>query len=231
MSEESKVQIHSIDELIEGVGHEADQRVREEGKKNACPHLENDMCMNPDPQETCQRGLCPAIETPMGALARSAKRLSRKYRGDCYQENHGSCNGRNPPRGALESLDRITMRVGQPDLSARLEAATEELIQAREKFYNKTEIEILAREALKAAEVQLILRGEILGKNEKEREAHIRNKTVVVRQELADAESKTRNAKFWLETCQDRLRLVRSLLECEKLEHSRDELTYAQGIE
>jgi hypothetical protein len=106
------------------------------------------------------------------------------------------------------------------DLRAKIEAAFDNLINARKRLLEDKESAIGAKEELKAQESALISSGDYTasGKNEKEREAWLRSKTENRRSELAITERDERASTLALEYALDARRNLESMLRIEELE-------------
>lgn len=97
-----------------------------------------------------------------------------------------------------------------------LETGNENILKSRVELSNAVEAEILASEALADAQMHLILGGEVLGKNEKEREAWLRNATAPAREALLAAQRRKRFGQLALEIALDNRRLCENILRVEE---------------
>lgn len=106
------------------------------------------------------------------------------------------------------------------DLQAKIEAAFDNVVNARKGLLDAKEAAMGAKEELKDQEVALILSGDYTasGKNEKERESWMRSKTENRRSELSIAEQDERVATLALEIALDARRNLESMLRIEELE-------------
>ena len=105
------------------------------------------------------------------------------------------------------------------DLQAKIEAAFDNLINARKRLLEDKEATLGAKEELKDQESALISSGDYTasGKNEKEREAWLRYKTENRRSELAVTERDERVSALALEYALDARRNLESMLRIEEL--------------
>ena len=105
-------------------------------------------------------------------------------------------------------------------LAAKIDAAFDNVINARKRLLDAKEDTFGAKEELKDQESALIRCGDYTssGKNEKERDAWMRSKTENRRSELAIAERDERVATLALEIALDARRNLESMLRIEELE-------------
>jgi len=106
------------------------------------------------------------------------------------------------------------------DLQAKIEAAFDDLINARKRLLEDKEATQQAKETLKDTEAQYINGGYYTasGKNEAERGAAMRISTKVDRVKVSGCESQERSATLVLEIALDARRNLESMLRIEELE-------------
>ena len=104
------------------------------------------------------------------------------------------------------------------ELRAKIEAAFDNVINARKQLLDAKEAVISSKEKLKDQEAGLILNGMIVGKNEAERSASMRSQTIKWRDDLLEAEKSERVATLALEIALDARRNLESMLRIEELE-------------
>lgn len=104
------------------------------------------------------------------------------------------------------------------ELRAKIESAFTNVINARKALLDAKETTIAAKESLKNREADLILSGQIIGKNETERSAYMRSLTRPMLVEVAAAERAERVATLALEIALDTRRNLENMLRIEELE-------------
>lgn len=96
-----------------------------------------------------------------------------------------------------------------------LERTTDALIKARRVLAEAKEQAIEIKEALADQTAGIILNGECVGKNEKERDASLRSQTIKHRDRLLEAERRERAAILELEICKDIRRCQENMISVE----------------
>jgi hypothetical protein len=108
------------------------------------------------------------------------------------------------------------------ELRAKIEAAFDNVINARKRLLETNEAEIASREQLKGREMDLLAmppeKTPITGKNAETRQAQLRELTIDLRDALARAEKDKRIAMFSMEIALDVWRNLESILRIEELE-------------
>lgn len=104
------------------------------------------------------------------------------------------------------------------ELRAKIEAVFDNVINARKALLDAKETTIAAKESLRNREADLILSGQIVGKNESERSAYMRSVTRPMLVEVAAAERAERVATLALEMALDARRNLENMLKIEEIE-------------
>lgn len=104
------------------------------------------------------------------------------------------------------------------ELRAKIEAVFDNVINARKALLDAKETTIAAKESLRNRETDLILSGQIIGKNETERSAYMRSITRPMLVEVAAAERAERVATLALEMALDARRNLENMLKIEEIE-------------
>ena len=104
------------------------------------------------------------------------------------------------------------------ELKAKLDTAFTNVINARKALLDVKEATIAAKESLQNREADLILSGQIVGKNETERSAYMRSLTRPMLVEVAAAERAERVATLALEMALDARRNLENALKIEEIE-------------
>lgn len=104
------------------------------------------------------------------------------------------------------------------DLKTQFAGNTAALIEARRKLAECREASIEANELLANRKAGLIMDGDIIGKNDKERDACMRSMTDSLRHDANIAEGRERAAELELKTLKDERRLLENLLMIETME-------------
>lgn len=108
------------------------------------------------------------------------------------------------------------------ELRAKIEAAFDNVVNARKRLFETTEAEIDFREQLKGREMELLAmpadKTPITGKNAETRQAQLRELTVDLRDALSRAEKDKRTATLALEVSLDARRNLESMLRIEELQ-------------
>lgn len=104
------------------------------------------------------------------------------------------------------------------ELRSKLEVAFNNVINARKALLDAKETTIAAKESLRNREADLILSGQIVGKNESERSAYMRSTTRPMLVEVAAAEREERVATLALEIALDARRNLENALKIEEIE-------------
>ena len=104
------------------------------------------------------------------------------------------------------------------ELKAKLDSAFTNVINARKALLDAKETTIAAKESLRNREADLILSGQIVGKNESERSAYMRSVTKPMLVEVAAAERAERVATLALEMALDARRNLENMLKIEEIE-------------
>lgn len=107
-------------------------------------------------------------------------------------------------------------------LAAKIDAAFDNVINARKRLLETNEAEISFREQLKGKEMELLAmppdKTPITGKNAETRQAQLRELTVDLRDSLSRAEKDKRMATLALEIALDARRNLESMLKIEELQ-------------
>ena len=103
------------------------------------------------------------------------------------------------------------------ELRAKIESAFDNVINARKALLDAKEAAIAAKESLRNREADLILSGQIMGKNETERSAYMRSITRPMLVEVAAAERAERVATLALEMALDARRNLENALKIEEV--------------
>lgn len=104
------------------------------------------------------------------------------------------------------------------ELGFKLEVAFDNIVNARKRLLAAKEATIEAKDALKNREADLILSGQIVGKNESERSAYMRSATKPMLVEVTAAERAERVATLALEIALDARRNLENMLKIEEIE-------------
>jgi hypothetical protein len=104
------------------------------------------------------------------------------------------------------------------ELRAKIEAAFDNVVNARKGLLDAKEATLTAKENLKYCEADLFEQGLVTGTNDKAREASIRSQTKHIRTDMEKAEKEERVATFALEIALDARRNLESMLRIEELE-------------
>jgi len=104
------------------------------------------------------------------------------------------------------------------ELKAKIEAAFDNVVNARKCLLEAKEATLTAKENLKYCEADLFDQGLVTGSNDKAREASIRSQTKHIRVDLEKAEKEERVATLALEIALDARRNLESMLRIEELE-------------
>lgn len=104
------------------------------------------------------------------------------------------------------------------EIRAKIDSAFTNVINARKALLDAKETTIAAKESLRNREADLILSGQIVGKNETERSAYMRSVTKPMLVEVAAAERAERVATFALEMALDARRNLENALKIEEIE-------------
>jgi hypothetical protein len=104
------------------------------------------------------------------------------------------------------------------ELGFKLEVAFDKVVKARAALLDAKETTIAAKESLQNREADLILSGQIVGKNETERSAYMRSVTKPMLVEVAAAERAERVATLALEMALDARRNLENALKIEEIE-------------
>lgn len=104
------------------------------------------------------------------------------------------------------------------ELRAKLDSTFTNVINARKALLDAKETTIAAKESLRNREADLILSGQIIGKNETERSAYMRSLTRPMLVEVAAAERAERVATLALEMALDARRNLENALKIEEIE-------------
>jgi riboflavin synthase len=104
------------------------------------------------------------------------------------------------------------------EIRAKLDSAFTNVINARKALLDAKETTIAAKESLRNREADLVLSGQIIGKNESERSAYMRSITRPMLVEVAAAEREERVATFALEVALDARRNLENALKIEEIE-------------
>ena len=104
------------------------------------------------------------------------------------------------------------------ELGFKLEVAFDGVVRARAALLDAKETTIAAKESLRNREADLILSGQIVGKNESERSAYMRSLTRPMLVEVAAAERAERVATLALEMALDARRNLENMLKIEEIE-------------
>ena len=104
------------------------------------------------------------------------------------------------------------------ELRAKLDSAFTNVINARKALLDAKETTIAAKESLRNREADLVLSGQIIGKNETERSAYMRSLTRPMLVEVAAAERAERVATLALEMALDARRNLENMLKIEEIE-------------
>lgn len=103
------------------------------------------------------------------------------------------------------------------ELRAKIETAFDNVVNARKRLLDAKEATIEAKEVLKDYETTLVLEG-LIGKNEREREADLRNRSGHHRAVLVERDKAERVAALALEIALDARRNLESMLRIEELQ-------------
>lgn len=103
-------------------------------------------------------------------------------------------------------------------LQEKIEAAFDNLINARKRLLEDKEATLIAKENLTYCEADLFDQGLVTGSNGNAREASIRSQTKHIRADLEKAEKAERASTFALEIALDARRNLESMLRIEELE-------------
>ncbi|MCK9568936.1 hypothetical protein M0R72_08345 [Candidatus Pacearchaeota archaeon] len=104
------------------------------------------------------------------------------------------------------------------ELRAKIEAAFDNVVNARKGLLDAKEATLTAKENLKYCEAALFEDGLVTGSNDKAREASIRSQTKHIRADMEKAEKEERVATLALEIALDARRNLESMLRIEELE-------------
>ena len=104
------------------------------------------------------------------------------------------------------------------ELGLKLEVAFDNVVRSRAALLDAKETTIAAKESLRNREADLILSGQIVGKNETERSAYMRSATKPMLVEVAAAERAERVATLALEIALDARRNLENMLKIEEIE-------------
>ena len=104
------------------------------------------------------------------------------------------------------------------ELKAKLDSAFTNVVNDRKRLLDAKETTIAAKESLRNREADLILSGQIIGKNETERSAYMRSLVKPMLVEVAAAEREERAAAVALEVALDARRNLESMLKIEEIE-------------
>lgn len=104
------------------------------------------------------------------------------------------------------------------ELRTKLDSVFTNVVNDRKRLLDAKETTIAAKDALRNREADLILSGQIVGKNESERSAYMRSLTRPMLVEVAAAERDERVATLALEVAIDARRNLENALKIEEIE-------------